>query len=231
MYKNTILHSKVAEQDKEDGGASKQKEKADPNEVGVVTHGENTIQDDAGEEAAKKQADEEDNLKKKKEAEERALKEADERAKKALAMLDAASARAATMTNFDSPQGSQSSGGDIQVVDETPGTSAVRELSLDYEDIDTVWCKIRWKYGSTVIRVEVGRSEQLAVLFQKFSEKVDVDKGNLAFKLNGRVLKATDTCMSAGITVTSFIDAFERVDDEEKDVAEDAKAGFIFKRI
>ena len=226
MHKNTILHSKVAEQDNEDRGASKQKEKADTNEVGVVTHGEKTIQDDAGEEADKKQADEEDNLKK--EAEERALKEADERAKKALAMLDAASARAATMTNFDSPQGSQSSGGDIQVVDETPGTSVVRKLSLDYEDIDTVWCKIRWKYGSTVIRVEVGRSEQLAVLFQKFSEKVDVDKGNLAFKLNGKVLKATDTCMSAGITITSFIDAFERVDDEEKDVTEDAKAGFIF---
>ena len=55
------------------------------------------------------------------------------------------------------------------------------------------------------------QNDKFGVLFDRFCNQVKADPNEISFSLNGRDLKRTDSVESAGLTITSFIDASQRL--------------------
>jgi len=78
------------------------------------------------------------------------------------------------------------------------------------EDLQTV--KIKWKWE--VIRVQIQKTSKIGVMFDRFASQVGIEGDaldDIEFVLDGRVLKRTDTCQEVGFTITSFVDAWVKV--------------------
>ena len=55
------------------------------------------------------------------------------------------------------------------------------------------------------------QNDKFGVLFDRFCNQVKADPNDISFSLDGRDLKRTDSVESAGLTITSFIDASQRL--------------------
>jgi len=119
----------------------------------------------------------------------------------ALSQLNDASARAATMTDD-----LDDTSGDFEVIEDGGRTTPTSRRRLSVDDLLVV--KVRWKYGK-IVRIQVNKSDRLGVLMDRFCSQAPADLEKTRLSLNGRTLERNETCISAGITVTSFVDAAE----------------------
>ena len=87
---------------------------------------------------------------------------------------------------------------------------ARKTIRLSLEDLQTV--KIKWKWE--VVRVQIHKTSKIGVMFDSFASQVGIEGDaldDIEFVLEGRVLKRTDTCQEVGFTITSFVDAWVKV--------------------
>jgi len=118
----------------------------------------------------------------------------------------------------------------VELVEEvvTPNSASkpanLLNRTISFEDeIETKNIKIRWKYE--IVRIIIKETDTLGTLFDHFAEQIGLDSAStLTFSLDGKVLRRFDTYKSAGLLVTSFIDASQRVPEDEINIVDEAGA-------
>jgi len=119
---------------------------------------------------------------------------------------------------------------DVELVEEVvtpnsaPKPANLLNRTISFEDeIETKNIKIRWKYE--IVRIIIKETDMLGTLFDHFAKEIGLDSAStLTFSLDGKVLRRFDTYKSAGLLVTSFIDASQRVPEDEINIVDEAGA-------